>query len=306
MIRINLLREPRQKPKTERRVPGKILAVIAAVAVVAAAGGALWTFRASLFRKAPPSQKREITVNKEAAPSTFAKSSMLEDVVKEVSEEGRKISADGILHLAYGELSSPEKIDYEVLFAKNVVELLGRAVPGGIGLRSLEADNFQTLYAVGLAPSREMVENVFATLKAHNVTLLPRPLTQITANRSGGYRFALTGKTDFGLNLTDSMVDAPLPPNVDLARTLQSFVKTARENSITFVKMPAKVSGEKVGAYFRYVYLWSGTGTYKNFARFVAALHQARQYVAFKRISINALSGANVKIESRVIVTTRE
>jgi hypothetical protein len=38
----------------------------------------------------------------------------------------------------------------------------------------------------------------------------------------------------------------------------------------------------------------------------VAALHQARQYVAFKRISINALSGANVKIESRVIVTTRE
>ncbi len=174
MIRINLLNERQAPAMHVPRGLGKILVVAAIAVAAAAAGGALWTFRASLLPKPGPREKQEITVNAAAAPSTFAKSGMLEDVVKEVSDVGQKISADGILRLPYNELSFTEKIDYEVLFAKEIVELLGKAVPAGIGLRELDADNFQTVYAVGLAPSRELVESVFSTLKANDVTLLPR------------------------------------------------------------------------------------------------------------------------------------
>jgi hypothetical protein len=285
---------------------GKIVGIVASVLVVAAAGGLLWKFHARLMPKPQIQHAKELAVNTQAAPSTFAKSGMLEDVVKEVSEEGRPISADGTLHLSYDDLSFSEKIDYEVLFAKNIVELLAEAVPAGIGLRALQTDNFQTVYAVGLAPSRELVEDVFATLKSHNVTLLPRPLTQITPNGKDGYRFAFTGKVEFGLNITDSIVAAPMPSNDNLSAVLALFEKCAADNSISIVKKPSQISSEKVGAYFRHLYGWSGEGSYKNFAKFVVRLHQARQFFAFKRIVISAVTGANIKIESQVILTARE
>jgi hypothetical protein len=306
MIRINLLREPQGKPRRPRRGMGKIILVAVIVIAVGAAGGALWMFRSAIFRAAAPAPKKDYAVKQEAAPSTYSREGMVEDVVKEVSDAGQKLSSSGMLSLPYEELSFSEKINYEVLFAKNVVELLGRAVPAGIGLRSLESDNFQTVYAVGIAPSRELVESVFAALKAEKVTLLPRPLTMITPNGRDGFKFAFTGKPEFGLNLTDSIMDAPFIADRDLPRVLQAMERSARENSITIVKGPVQVSSEKVGAYYRHLYKWSGQGSYRNFVKFVMHLYQARQFCAFKRISVNAQSGASVKIESQVLITTRQ
>jgi hypothetical protein len=134
------------------------------------------------------------------------------------------------------------------------------------------------------------------------VSLLPRPLTQIAANGGDGYRFAVTGKVKFA---TDPAAGVSLPVNSDLPRALQSFEKAAKENSISLATKPSKALVEKVGGCYRHLYQWSGTGSYKNFVRFIDQLYQTRQAFAFKRISLTAASGANVAIEVQVIITTR-
>lgn len=299
MIRINLLRKRHAGTGAGLGNIGKIIGIAAAAVIVVAAGGVLWTFRAALIPPAPPQQKQETVAQKEPASSAPAGPGMLTEVVREVREEGGGAAAGP----SYNDLSFDERIAYEFLFAKNVLELMDRAVPAGVGIRTLEADNFQTVYAVGLAPSRALVEGLFASLKAGKVSLLPRPLTQIAPNGGDSYRFAVTGRVKFA---PDPAAGVSLPLNGDLPRALQAFEKAARENSISIVKKPSKASTEKVGGCCRYLYQWSGTGTYRNFARFVDYLCQTRQAFAFKRISLTAASGPHVAIESQVIVTTRE
>ena len=305
MIRINLLKRP-GRPGRQPGGIGKIVIVAVLVVAVGAAGGALWMFRSAIFTRGAPAPEKENTVKQEAAPSTYPQQDFVKDVVKEVNDARRELSGNGKLRLPYEELSFSEKINYEVLFAKNVVELLDRAVPAGIGLRSLESDNFQTIYAVGIAPSKDLVQTMFAALKAEKVALLPRPLTLVTPNATSGFKFAVTGKVDFGFSLTDSLIDAPFMVAGDFPGALKAMVRIAKENSITIVKAPARVSSETAGAYSRQVYQWSGQGSYKNFVKFVMHMYQARKFCAFKRISVSALSRASVKIESQVLITTRQ
>jgi hypothetical protein len=307
MIRINLLRKPLDEPRREHLGRGKSIGMaVAVVIVVAAAGGAVWMFRSSLFPGAPSHEKQETGVKPEAASFAPAAAGMVRDVVQEVTAEGKNASAGGRLDLPYNDLSLSEKIGYEVLFAKNVMDLLGVAVPAGMGLRSVESDNFQTLYAVGVASSKELVEGALETLRSRNVALLPRPLTQITRNGADGFKFAFTGKVEFGLNLRDPITGALLPANGDLPRVVAAFERAAKENSITIPKGLTHVSIEKAGAYCRHLYQWTGAGSYKNFVKFVDRLHQAGEPCAFKRILLTAVTGAKVAIESQIIVTTRQ
>jgi hypothetical protein len=298
--------EQQGRPGHRGRGMGKIMLIAVLVVAVGAAGGALWMLRTSIFGAGAPAPKQEYAVKQEPAPAASPKEDIVKDVVREVTGARRTPFGNGISRLPYEELSFSEKIGYEVLFAKNVTELIARAVPAGIGLHALEADNFQTFYAVGIAPSKELVQSVFATLKAEKVTLLPKPLTSATPNASGGIKFAFTGKAEFGLNPADPIVSAPIAANQDLPKVLQAFERTARENSIAFVKAPAHVSSDKVGPYYRHLYQWSGQGSYKNFVKFVVRLSQAGQFCAFKRISVTALSPASVKIEAQVLITTHQ
>ena len=99
------------------------------------------------------------------APSTYSASSaanMVEEVVKEVNDSRLKFRESGVLDLPYDQLSFAERINYELLFPKNVCEMLSRVIPAGIGLKSLEIDNFQTVYAVGLGRTGGAVTGVAA------------------------------------------------------------------------------------------------------------------------------------------------
>jgi hypothetical protein len=305
MIRINLLRKP-GRPGRQGGGMGKIVLIAVLIIAVGAGGGALWMFRSEIFTRGAPAPEKESAVKREAAPLVSPQQDFVKDVVREVNDARRELSGNGRLRLPYDDLSFSEKINYEVLFAKNVLELLDRAVPAGIGLRSLESDNFQTIYAVGIAPSKDLVQNMFATLKAEKVTLLPKPLTLVTPNGTGGFKFAFTGKVDFGFSPADSLMDPPFTVAGDFPGALKAMVRIAKENSITIVKAPVRVSSEMSGAYSRQAYQWSGQGSYKNFVNFVMRMHQARQVCAFKRISVSAVSAARVKIESQVLITTRQ
>jgi hypothetical protein len=306
MIRINLLKEPSAKHRKKPVNLTPVFIVAGAVIVAGAAAGAVWKFRSALFAKPQKTEAVTYAVKKESAPSTYSQQYIVEDVVKEVSDANQKLTKSGMLTLPYAELSFAEKINYEILFAKNVSDLLGRAVPGGIGLRSLEADNFQTLYAVGLGPSKDLIQAMVTTLKNERVEILPPPYSFIKPNDGKSFKFAFSCRLEFGLNLTDAVIDAPFASKQDLPSIISAFEKAAHENGISVTGRPRQVSSEKVGGYYRNNYQWSGSGSYKNFAKLVMQLYRANTKCAFKRISLSAVSGSNLKIESQVLFTTRE
>ncbi len=308
MIRINLLKEsPAAKHKKKRIKFVPVLLVILAVLIAGGAGAALWKFAStSVLTKHRASKAPQYTVKNENSPSTFAQRHIVEDVVKEVSDANQKLTKSGMLSLPYGELSFAERINYEILFAKNIADVLGRAVPANIGLRSLDADNFQTLYVVGLGPSKDLIQGMVAALKTDGAEILPPPYSFIKPNDGASFKFAFSCKLEFGLNLAEAVIDAPFARKEDLMSQVGTFEKFAKENGIVITGRPKQISSEKVGGYYRTRFQWKGNGSYKNFVKLIMRLYQANTKCAFKRISLTAMPGSTLGIESQILITTRE
>jgi hypothetical protein len=310
MIRINLLKNSAEKHSTHGRSIGKIFRTggILVVAGVCAISGIFGYRSYKTHRKTAASATQQI-VQKGPAPSTYSKANMVEEVVKEVNDSRLKLRESGVLDLPYDQLSFAEKINYELLFAKNVCEMLTRIVPSGIGLKSLEFDNFQTVYAVGLGSSRNLVQEMLVSLKNDKVLLLLPPYSFIKPAGKDGLRFAFSCKTKFGLNLTDPLVDgslARLPSRKSLQEVLDKFENLARQNHVTIAKKISQASSEKVGGYYRLLYQWSGAASYKDFVQFVGSLYEAKLMVAIKRCTLTAKSSSAIGIESQFIVTAKE
>jgi hypothetical protein len=234
---------------------------------------------------------------------------MVEEVVKEVNDSRLKLRESGVLDLPYDQLSFSERINYELLFTKNVCEMLSRVIPAGVGLKSLEIDNFQTVYAVGIGPARNIVQDMLVSLKKEKVTVLAPPYSFIKPGWKEGFRFAFSCKTQFGLNLADPLVDgslARLPSRAALPEVLDKFGKLAKLNHIAITKKISQTSSEKVGSYYRVVYQWSGTTSYKNFVQFVMGLYDAKLMGALKRCALTAKTSSVIAIESQLVVTAKE
>jgi hypothetical protein len=240
-------------------------------------------------------------------PSTHKKSDIVEDVVREISDERaagvKKRSPD----MRYEELSFLEKVNYEALFAKTVFEILSRAIPQGIGLRTLEIDNFQTVYAVGLGASREMVSSTFLALKSEKLELLPKPLSYITANAQDGYRFVVTCKTLFGLDFADPFQASDhLARRDDLPMLTKKIMTIAEGAGVKFTGTPATADGEKIGSFRRFSYRYRGTSTYNDFVKFLLDVYTNQLPCAFKKIDLKAQSGNAVDVEVQIIFTVSD
>ncbi|HEX7510854.1 MAG TPA: hypothetical protein VF335_06110 [Chitinivibrionales bacterium] len=311
MIRINLLKNASEKRRPRGRIARKI-AVFAAVAicVVALSGGGLWGYRTWVTaRKATVKAEDKRVVRQDLAPSSYTGANMVEEVVKEVNDSRLKLRESGILDLPYEQLSFSEKVNYELLFTKTVCEMLSRIIPGGIGLKSLEIDNFQTVYAVGLGSSREIIERMLGALKQEKVTVLPPPYSFIKPAGKDGLRFAFSCKTQFGLNLIDPLVDGALtrlPSRAVEPDVIEEFEKIAKKSRVKLTGKPTHVSTEKFGNYYRSIYQWTGVSSYKDFVAFVLSVYDAKLMGAFKRCALAAQTAAAVKIESQIVITTKE
>jgi hypothetical protein len=304
MIRINLLKGQVSKTVNKKFNITKIVVFILLVIIIAGSfTTALWIFKDRLFAKKEV-VKKEYVVKEDAIPSTYSKEGIVEDVVKEVSSLHDRISEDGMLNLPYEELNLSEKISYEILFGKKIIELFGRTVPASIGLRTLEFDNFKTIYASGLSSSKELIEQFFVALKKENVKLLPKPLTVIMPNSQDGYKFVVTGEVNFSLNMSDSIIECPVIQDRELNNVLSTFDKKAKANSLMQLKSLTLVSSVKTGEYYRYIYEWSGRGSYKNFAKLVFDISRLGKVFAFKRATVTALSSSAVKIDLQLLITT--
>jgi hypothetical protein len=256
------------------------------------------------------SRKPQVAVQKAPSsfkPSTYNKANIVEDVVREISIERSSGKNKSLLDLQYGELSFLEKVNYEVLFGKNVVTLLSRVIPSEIGLKRLEVDNFQTVYAVGLGTTRELVSSTFIILKQERLELLPQPFSYITSNNGDGYRFVVTCKTKFGLDLTDPFQASDhLPVRDDIPLLTRKIIRMGNDAGVTFKKDFRQVHAEKVGGYRRLHYENSGITTYNDFVKFLLDLYEDKVPCAFKKIDIKARSGTKVAVAVEVIFTARE
>lgn len=310
MVRINLLRKNSPKRAMHTAVKLKLpLRPIVAVIVVAALSGAV----VKGWRYLPQKEKTEpapATVQAPPtsfAPSTHKKSDIVEDVVREISDERaaglKKRSSD----MPYEELSFLEKVNFEALFAKTVFEILSRAIPQGIGLRTLEVDNFQTIYAVGLGSSRELVSSTFLALKSEKLELLPKPLSYITSNGSNGYRFVVTCKTLFGLDFADQFQASDhLASRDDLPLLVKKIAVIADSAHVKFSDDPKAFDAEKIGSLRRFSYRFKGISTYNNFVKFLLDVYADRLPCAFKKINLKAQNGSAVEIEAQIIFTVKD
>ncbi len=306
MIRINLLSEGAiQQRRMQFHLPPKVLigsgigvGVVAVVTAVVVLVGS--------FGDSPTETSMSETG---LAPSSQKAGNVVEDVVRDITDERDQLSRRGYLDLPYEQLSFAEKLNYEALFAKDVSDLLIRAVPDEIGLRSLEVSNFKTIYAVGLSSSREMVNSLFSSMKTENVDLLAPPYSFIKQNKNGGYRFAVTCEAEWGLRLSDPFVDLSLsflPSRETIGRTVEEFGEIAKKTGISLKRKPARISAEKMGPFRRYEYRISGTGTFVDFTEMLKETYEARVPCAFKSYTLSATSRSQIGIDAVVVFTTKE
>jgi hypothetical protein len=309
MIRINLLKNLSDRRKPRNRNAGQALKIFVVGSLVCALlTGGLYAYRWVQKNTKKPAVEKQLTVKKELAPSTYS-GDVVEDVVKEVNDSRQKLRESGILELPYDQMSFSEKINYEYIYTKKVCEMLSRIIPDGIGLKSLETDNFQTVYAVGIGTTKDIIEKMFTALKKENVTVLPQPYSFVKPSGKDGFRFAFSCQTRFGLNLADPSVDgslARLPSRESIASVLKKFMLTAESNHVSITKKPVQASVEKVGNYYRYIYEWSGTSSYKDFVKFAFDLSDSGVTSALKRCNLSARTSTEIKIESQIVITARE
>ncbi|MDR2578201.1 MAG: hypothetical protein LBC70_05255 [Chitinispirillales bacterium] len=240
-------------------------------------------------------------------PSSRVRSNMAENVVKEVDDRADR-PAENRLNTPYAEMTTEDKINYEVWFARNVFDMVSRNTPeGGIRFRALEIENFQTVYASGAGLSRLMTEEMFTGYRNSPGELMPRPYSHIRDYTEGRYQFVITFKPRFGVNVTGQF--QPVDEMVfreGLAQHVRRFGELARASNY---RMPAalnQVSAERVGEYRRVLFRGTGTTSYGDFHKFLVALYDARIPSAFKKIVIRPIRDDVVTADIEVLFTVRD
>jgi len=306
MIRINLLKTVTHKKvkKQSAGLPKWVPVVSSIIILVLLAGGAGYYLVKNKKKPEPPLP--QVVQKTDFKPSTHVKPNMIEDVVKEVSDERASNQRKGFINLSYDEMSFAEKINYEVFFAYNILDSLSSIVPAGIGFKTLEIDNFLTMYSIGIANNSPLVSEMFANLKT-KLGLQPQPYSTIKENGKGSYQFIITCKPAFGVDLANPYQPIDhLFTKDELPQQLSEFTKKATQFKLTFSEKPVTSQVSKIREFNRYEYTWQCTGTYKDFVQFVKSLNKDQFPCAFRSIHIKAVSGGKVTASANLIFTAKE
>jgi hypothetical protein len=306
MVRINLLKGSKRKKRPPQGPALGIIFRVAGVcglAVLLFAGG-FWLIRSGLLR---PHPKVVVQQPVKEVTKPIENANVVEDVVHEIHESRDVQEKEGVLHLTYNELSIAEKINYELLFAKNVIDLLARTDPSAIGLKTLESRQFQSIYGAGVSPSQSSITDFFNALRDNEkAELLPKPHTNI-AKRGTQYHFVFTLQKDFGLDLKSPSVNlglGQLPARRDLDAAVRKFMQVAAEHSITTIQPPQQISAETLEQFRRFRFQFKGAASYQNFTLFLQALQNAAVPCAFESFRLMAQAHNTVDIDAQLLFTT--
>ncbi|MBN2037200.1 MAG: PilN domain-containing protein [Chitinispirillaceae bacterium] len=324
MIRINLLAYAAGK-KPSFAVPWRrvVKPVVIALMVVAAVGVTVSAVRWGMKRlktiqttaaqkksavkpDIPQSQEKTSAVT-EAEPLTQGSHAMVEEVVNDMEVRTDQGPSDVLAELSYREMSRGEQINYEHDFSKNVMRILTRAVPEGIGFRSLSIDSFQTVTATGEAMTKSQVTELFRNLRNEKFDLSLPPQSYITSGGKKGYRFSFTCEVPLGTNPVSSwLLTDHLKSRRQLGSSVRSFSQRASRNGIILKHGLTHIKTYKTGAWRRSVYHMAGKGSYRSFMRFLLELNEAHVPCAFSRINLRARTSNRVDISADVIFTMRD
>jgi hypothetical protein len=253
----------------------------------------------------PPPVPRENAPDA-ARPSSQVRSNMVENVVRELGSESRAVNR---LNTPYQEMTTVEKINYEVLFGRNVFDMITKNTPPGIRFRSLEIEDFQTVYFSGAGISRRMVEEMFVSFRDEHGDLLPRPYSHIKDDpeANGYFSFVVTHKPRFGLEVSDPFQALDhLGFRDGLPGHLRNFSRIAGANNFRMSAAPSQMTAERVGNYRRVIFRATGMSTYKDFHQFVLALYNEKVPCAFKRVSMTPVRDEQVRVNLEILFTVRE
>lgn len=303
MIRINLLKTNVRKPSRESSIVPKILWGLGGVIVLAIVAGAV-SIGLNLITQ-PGRTTPQMVAEKSYAPSTFSGNEVVEETVREIDPQDKLNRTSGKLSLAYNELSFEDKINYEIHFAKNVCEFLADVVPEGIGFKRFEAKDFESLYGSGISDSRSLIAKMFKGFIQKGTSLLPKPYT-IIRPKDGNFQFILSGTQQFGLDLATPFIISPnqLPSRDDVPFKIKEIAKIGTENGLTFKDDLEAQPVEAVGKSRRHRFTFNADGSYGQFVRFVAQLHESKIPCAIERFELNAVSNDRLNINGRLFITT--
>jgi len=320
MIRINLAKPHGAKKGRKQRkspTPAFILFILLLLG-----GGGYYAFTTMEFEFLPkpapdpaPAAAKHVPIPKEpkedapptTIPSSQVRTGMVEDVVREIAAAPTAPARRGI-DAPYTDMTTTEKITYEVLFGRNTFEMITRSTPPGIRFRSLEIENFQTIYLSGAGVSRNMVQEMFAAYKSERGELMPKPYSNIKDDPGpgGSYNFTITHKPFF------QTAGDPFRPldhigfRDGLQQNLGAFSRMAGENQFKMSAAPAQLSVERAGTWRRVTYRATGMSTYKDFHKFVLALYDAKMPVAFKKVSMTPVKDEQVRVTVEILFTVKE
>jgi hypothetical protein len=314
MIRINLLKKGTRKSAPEPQKSGLprifvILIICIGIAALGAGGYWLSTMFKSSKVSAPKSAIVEPTIpNERYLPSTHSKPMTVEETVSEVDEQDDKLHRRGMLDISYMDMAYAEKLNYEMLFCRNVCDLLAKVVPTTIGLTTLEIDSFTTIRATAYTPSREVVAEMLSSLRNEKATILPKPATSISAAERGFLvRFACT--VELGLNLADPFVDlglTRLPNRSQMPGMIDSLMSIARTSKVTLSPAPIRTKTETSGSNFTYRYHLQGTASYPGFVSYIRGLTDKKIPCAFEHLKLRATASETVVFEADIVFTVLE
>jgi len=308
MIRINLLKKVSATRRKSRRKPVSArVFVTLGILVFTAAAGIAGYYGYQWYRSSRP-QKQNYLVETDYAPTSYKSKRVVEDVVSDGDDSRLVLQESGFINLPYQSLSFEEKLNYEFVYAKQVLDMLGRTMPPGIELETLEMDGYSTIRAVGRGSGRDAVTRTFEAMKRERIVIAPKPATRIAMLTGGAYRFTVSAETNFGLNLKDPLFDRTtvrLPLRNDLEGEVKRFAAAARESGVALAGALKQVGSEKTENYRRFAYTFSAVSSYKDLDRFVLSLYDRKIFCAFNTMRLKAQSPTRIAIQAEVVFTTR-
>jgi len=320
VIRINLAKTPgktgRAKPVKVRvaKPGGSPVGAVLVVLILLAAGGVYYYItymkpegeavkaEKQIAKSLPPPVPKSDP--KAAKPSSQVRTNMVEDVVKEFANDGAP--ASNKLDTPYDQMPLAEKINYEALFARNVLDMVSRCMSPGIRLKELTAEDFQTVSAAG-AGARAMVEEMFSAFKSERGEVLPKPHSYIKDGEGDNFAFEIVMKPSYGLQISDPFQALEhITFKEGLSLTLRKFSRIAGESGFKMSAEPSQLSVDKAGEYRRVVYKTVGMASYGDFHKFVRALYNERITCAFRKIAMVPVKDEQIRITAEVLFTVKE
>jgi hypothetical protein len=270
---------------------------------VASGSGGWWAYRYSGWFT--PASQRTATAQDDVQPSTFVSRHVVEEVVGDVDSDRETLTKHGFLDLSYEQLSTVEKVNYEIHFAKNVFDLLARTAVSGVDFTRVQLKSFGQFTGSGQCGSREKIGRFFEGMKREKITLRPKPETIIRGS-DDGFRFTITGDTRFGLNLESPFLLGPdeIMAYRDCEETIRRIYSVAKDEGLRGNE-PSFMEAAMADSYRRMRYQYSATGSYNSVVSFINTLYARRIPCAFEQFTLTALSASSVKMETGILLTTQ-